>query len=98
LRFRDFVPWLGLHPGLEAQGKVDLTLTHPALDDALKLSLHNWRPDGTPYPGLPEDLVDAAQRRAERLVLQRVPRISLPPALAPPKTALTKHSIDLRRI
>ena len=98
LRYRDFVPWLGLHPGLEAQGTVNLVLTHPAVDDALTISLHNWCPNGAPYSGLPDDLADAAQRRAERLVLQRVPRAGLPPLAAPPKTALTTHSIDLRRL
>jgi len=98
LRYRDFVPWLGLHPGLEAQATVSLVLTHPAVDDALHISLHNWRPDGAPYPGLPDDLAEAAQRRAERLVMQRVPRTNLPPVAAPPQTALTTHSIDLRRL
>jgi len=98
LRYRDFVPWLGLHPGLEAHGAVKLVLTHPEVDDALSISLHNWCPDGTPYPSLPEDLDDAAQRRAECLVLKPVARASLPQVAAPPKTALTKHSIDLRRL
>lgn len=98
LRYRDFVPWIGLHPGLEAHGPVNLVFTHPGIDDALSVSLHNWCPDGTPYRGLPENLADAAQRRAERLVLQRVPRASLPPFTVPPRTALCEHSIDLRRL
>jgi len=98
LRYRDFAPWRGLHPGLPAQGPVNLALTHPALEEALTLSLHNWSPDGTPYDGLPENLDDATRRRTDRLVLQRVPRAALPPVNAPPRTALSEYSIDLRRL
>lgn len=98
LRFRDFIPWRGLHPGLPAQGALNLTLTHPAVDEALTLSLHNWRADGGPYSGLPDSLGEAERRRSERLVVKRVPRSGLAAAKAPPEAALTPYSLDLRRL
>ncbi|WP_296807503.1 transglutaminase family protein, partial [Thiocapsa sp.] len=53
LRYRSFVPWQGLHPALPAQGPLSLKLWHPAYTDALHLTLHDWRPSGGGYDGLP---------------------------------------------
>lgn len=96
LRYRTFVQWQGLHPALPAQGPLRLTLWHPALPDALYLSLHDWRPDGGAYDGLPVDLADAAARRAARCVAERGPAPAFETLRAPPPEAVTPHALDLR--
>ena len=98
LRFRDFKPWHGLHPGLEAQGPIRCVLSHPELAHALEAELHGWQPQGRPYPGLPVDLAAAAARRAERLVTRRIDSRALPPSTVPPAAALSAYSLDLRRL
>jgi uncharacterized protein (DUF2126 family) len=96
LRYRSFVPWQGLHPALPAQGPLSLTLWHPAHADALCVTLHDWRPSGGGYDGLPADLAEAAARRAERCVAEP----ASPPApqmlRTPPPGALTSYALDLR--
>jgi uncharacterized protein (DUF2126 family) len=96
LRYRSFAPFVGLHPTLGAQSPLTLTLVHPAGDEAYAVSLHDWRRDGTPYPGLPQDLDEAARRRRERLVTARIARASVPPPLAPRAECLTPWCLDLR--
>jgi len=97
VRYRDFVPWNGLHPELSAQGVLRFALSHPALEQAMVVSLYNWKPDATSYPGLPADLAEARHRREERLVVEHVPRDSLLPLTLPPESALSEYSVDLRR-
>lgn len=96
LRYRSFVPWQGLHPALPAQGPLSMTLWHPTHADALHLTLHDWRPSGGGYDGLPADLAEAAARRAERCVVEP----ASPPAPEtlhnPPPEALTPYALDLR--
>lgn len=96
LRYRSFVPFLGTHPTLRAQSPLALTLQHPASATAYRVTLHDWRPDGAPYPGLPEDLHDAARRRQERLVTAVAPQSGLPPSVAPPAECVTDWCLDLR--
>lgn len=96
LRFRDFVPWRGLHPSIAPTNPVVLHLCHPDRAQALEVRLHNWRADGIPYDGLPDDLEDAAQRRAQRLLVKPVARADLPPGKPAPDQALTDYSFDLR--
>jgi uncharacterized protein (DUF2126 family) len=98
LRYRTFVPGWGLHPALPAQVPVRLLLRHPgqALDHLV--TLHEWRPDGRGYAGLPTDLAQARQRRAERVSVDRVPRaagLELRPAPAP-VPGLGAFCLDLR--
>jgi len=96
LRFRTFEPQRGLHPALPAQVPVRLHLTHPALDEEHVVSLHDWRPDGSAYPGLPEDLDDAQRRRAERVQVTRMPREPVVDQRVPPPRALGAYRLDLR--
>jgi uncharacterized protein (DUF2126 family) len=98
LRYRDFVPWRGLHPGIRPHGPLVFTLSHPDLEQALEATLHSWHPAGLPYSGLPDDLSVAASRRAERLVTRTVPRSELEPPIRPPRSAVTAYSFDLRRL
>jgi uncharacterized protein (DUF2126 family) len=97
LRYRDFVPWRGLHPTIKPHGPLTLTLSHPAIDKALSATLYNWHPEGAAYHGLPTDIDQAAARRAERLVTRTVPRAELPPAKIPAPEALSAFTFDLRR-
>lgn len=95
LRYRAFAPMRGLHPTLPPQTPVTLHLHHPALREARVVTLHEWRPDGGAYPGLPVDLADAAARRAERVTLD-----TEDPAVLAPVIGLsggrTLHTLDLR--
>ncbi len=70
LRYRSFIPALGLHPGLGTQTPLRLDLRHPDLGLNFQVGLHEWRPIGGAYPGLPVDLADAAERRAERITVE----------------------------
>jgi uncharacterized protein (DUF2126 family) len=97
LRYRRYVPWAGLHPGLPAQGPIPLLLWHPARRDACRITLHEWRPDQQPYDGLPKDAGDARRRRAQRIVEEHVPPPDPPPPPAPAH-ALTPWCLDLRRL
>lgn len=96
VRYRSFVPAWGLHPGLAAQVPVRLLLRHPGQPMDYRVTLHEWRPDGNPYPGLPEDLAAASLRRAERVALEVVPRDSGSTERAAPDTGLGPYCLDLR--
>jgi uncharacterized protein (DUF2126 family) len=98
VRFRTFVPTLGLHPSVPALPRVDLTLMHLSRSETWRISVYNWRPDGSAYPGLPEDAADAARRRAERFVVERLTSTDVPAAKEPPKAALSPYCLDLRRV
>ena len=98
LRYRRFKPWTGLHPTLEAQGPIELLLSHPGQPDALRLTLHEWQPQGGGYDGLPRDLEEAAFRRAERFVTERLETAPATAPLEPPLAALTPYTFDLRRL
>lgn len=96
LRYRDFMPARGLHPGIPAQGPLVLTLDHPTMDTALRLTLHNWRPGGLAYDGLPDSLATAAARRAERCVIEHVRSARITPPASPPDAAIDGYTFDLR--
>lgn len=98
LRYRRFKPWTGLHPTLEAQGPIKLVLSHPHQSGALRMILHEWRPEGGGYDGLPHDLEEAASRRAERFVTVRLETVPTIPPQEPPPAALTPYAFDLRRL
>lgn len=96
LRYRSFVPGWGLHPGLGTQVPVQVSFRHPGTGDARLLTLHEWRPDGGAYPGLPVDLADAARRRAERVAVQAVAGGSQPTAEPGAVRGLGAFCLDLR--
>jgi uncharacterized protein (DUF2126 family) len=74
LRYRSFAPHGGLHPALGAQVPVRLLLRHTDHAGDYRVTLHEWHPAGEAYAGLPSDLADASQRRAERVVAELVSR------------------------
>ncbi|MCO5170867.1 MAG: transglutaminase family protein [Planctomycetes bacterium] len=96
LRRRTFAPRPGLHPALPPNGPLALRWRRPG-GAGWRLDLHDWRPDGGAYDGLPGDLEEAARRRAERLVVAREADAGAP-ACGPDPAALTPWSLDLRRI
>jgi uncharacterized protein (DUF2126 family) len=98
LRYRSFAPTWGPHPALGAQGRVHLLLHHPGQAADHLVRLHEWQPDGHAYPGLPEDLASASQRRAERVTVEVVPRTgAFAPRPAPPR-GLGPYCLDLRAL
>ena len=96
LRYRSFVPGWGLHPALSAQVPLRLRLRHPGHAADHLVTLHEWRPDGKGYAGLPTDLADAAARRAERVTLEVLPRDAALPARSAPVPGLGTFCLDLR--
>lgn len=97
LRYRAFVPWTGLHPGIGAQTPVVLTLLPPGGEQALRVTLHDWQPESKPYDGLPDSIEAAHRRTRERFVVETIARNTLPAALDPPAEALSDYCFDLRR-
>jgi uncharacterized protein (DUF2126 family) len=97
LRYRSFVPWTGLHPGIGAQGPIVLTLLPPGSDRVLHITLHEWQPQGLPYDGLPESFEEAQRRIKERFVVEEIPRDAVPEVVIPPAEAVTDYCLDLRR-
>lgn len=98
LRYRRFKPWTGLHPTLQAQGAIELVLSHPQWPGALQVTLHEWRPRGGGYDGLPSDHEAAAGRRSERFVTEILEAAPATPPLQPPPGSLTPYCFDLRRL
>ena len=96
VRYRSFVPSWGLHPALPAQAPVHLLLRHPGHAVDHRVSLHEWRPDGGAYTGLPEGLAEASERRTERVALEVVPRDATGAPRAAPGHALGAYCLDLR--
>ena len=102
VRYASFAPRSGLHPVLGSQAPLTLTLGHADHDVQYDITLHEWRPDGEAYPGLPADLIEAGERRAERITLVARDR----PEQAPPEETgiearpappgLTAYSLDRR--
>ncbi|MDX1430906.1 MAG: hypothetical protein R3286_00525, partial [Gammaproteobacteria bacterium] len=76
------------------QAPLELAIAH-ALHGAWRVTLHEWRPDGGPYAGLPVDAEEARARRDARCVLEP---LAVPPAVttAPPPGAAGEHVVDLR--
>jgi len=97
LRYRAFVPWTGLHPGIGAQVPVVLTLLPPGGERGLRVTLHDWQPEAKPYDGLPDTIEEARRRTRERFVVEPLTRDQLPAALDPPAQALSDYCLDLRR-
>jgi uncharacterized protein (DUF2126 family) len=97
LRFRAFVPWIGLHPAVEAQGPIVLALLPPGGEHALRITLHDWQPQGLPYDGLPDTFDEAHRRKRERFVVEEIAANELPEAVTPPAESLSDYCFDLRR-
>jgi len=98
LRYRSFVPAWGLHPALGAQVPVRLVLSHPDLPQCHEVTLHEWRPDGEAYAGLPADLAEAAARRRERITLRNLSPDCVTTMASNGLAGLGPYFLDLRRL
>jgi uncharacterized protein (DUF2126 family) len=98
LRYRSFVPWTGLHPGIAAQVPIVFTLLSPSGDRGLRITLHEWQPQAAPYDGLPGNLEEARRRVNERFVVEELSAQQIPKSLALPAEALSDYCVDFRRI
>jgi uncharacterized protein (DUF2126 family) len=96
LRYRSFQPQVGLHPRLRAQGPIVLGFVRDGRDDALRITLHDWRPGARPYDGVPRDAAEARRRREERFVVETVPAAEPGGRSQAPDGALTPWCLDLR--
>jgi uncharacterized protein (DUF2126 family) len=102
VRYASFAPRSGLHPVLGSQAPLTLTLGHADHGVQYTVTLHEWRPDGEAYAGLPADLQEAGERRAGRIAVVARERAEQAPAdesgsevrLASP--GLTAYSLDRR--
>ncbi|MCG6936726.1 MAG: transglutaminase family protein [Gammaproteobacteria bacterium] len=98
LRYRNFVPSIGLHPAIAPRNTITLVLAHRGLKEALEITYHEWHPQGLPYPGLPEDMEDASRRRSQRFTTAVIPFQGFEQAKNPPDAAVTDYCLDLRRL
>lgn len=98
VRYRSFVPTIGLHPSIASCSCLVLDLIDRRSGESVRGSAHAWRPDGSAYPGLPTSAEDAAQRRAERFVVTRPAAHEGATSRTPPSSALTPFCFDLRRV
>lgn len=96
VRYRSFVPAVGLHPAIPALPRLRLTLQRSGAADGLEIEVHGWRPDGAAYDGLPADLDAAAARRRERVIARRT--ILETPLQPPPGSAMSAWALDLRAV
>ena len=92
------MPWTGLHPGIGAQGPIVLTLLPPGAKHGLRVTLHDWQPQGNPYDGLPDSIEEAQRRIRERFVVEEIEATPAPDAVIPPAASLSDYCFDLRRI
>ncbi|TWU08416.1 transglutaminase family protein [Stieleria varia] len=94
VRYCTFKPTRGLHPTLETQVPLRLTLSHPQ-HGAWQIEVHEWEPQCQPYPGLPRTLDEARSRREQRCVVSTLDKFAKP-AVTPPPDALGQYVVDLR--
>lgn len=98
LRYRNFLPNIGLHPGIASRNSLTLVLANRGLNEALEITYSEWHPEGLAYPGLPKDMEDARQRRQERFTTRIISFNGYDQPKAPPETAVTDYCLDLRRL
>jgi uncharacterized protein (DUF2126 family) len=98
VRYRSFVPAIGLHPSIASCSCLVLDLIDRRSGERARGSAYAWRPDGGAYPGLPTSAEDAALRRAERFVVTPLAEHESTTGRTPPSGALTPFCFDLRRV
>jgi hypothetical protein len=75
-----------------------LILLPPGAERGLRVTLHDWQPQGEAYDGLPETIDEAQRRIRERFVVEEIAVAETPDAITPPNDALSDYCFDLRRI
>ena len=102
-RYRAFVPAPGLHPTLAAQRDLTITMGLRAasgarVPSALSARIHDWKPDGGGYDGVPWSDDEALRRRRERFVVESIDAEILDALRTPAPEASTPYTVDLRRL
>ena len=98
VRYRNFQPTIGLHPGIASRNCITFVLVHRGLKEALEITYHEWQPQGLAYPGLPTDMADAEQRRNERFSTRVISFKGFDRPNKLPDSAITDYCLDLRRL
>ena len=98
IRYRNFQPNIGLHPGIGSRDYITFVIANPGLNEALEITYFEWQPQGLAYPGLPEDMAEAEQRRDERFITKVISFSSFDQFKTPPDSAVTDFCVDLRRL
>jgi uncharacterized protein (DUF2126 family) len=98
LRYRNFMPFIGLHPGIKPHSSITLILANRHLDETLQITYHEWHPENEAYPGLPEDMDDAETRRSQRFTTSVIAIRGIDKPKDPPASAVTDYCLDLRRL
>jgi uncharacterized protein (DUF2126 family) len=96
LRYRGFIPWRGLHPTLGVQTPVEVMMRRRDTGQAWRLALHEWKPEGGGYEGLPDSQDECRRRRQERLVVDFLDITPEPAYREPPPLAVNAYGLDLR--
>lgn len=96
LRYRTFMPWRGLHPTLGVQTPVELILRRDGTGQAYRVFIHEWKPEGGGYDGLPADREESKRRRNQRIVVEAAQSTSTVPLRDPPPWAVSPYGLDLR--
>jgi len=98
LRYRNFQPTIGLHPCISARNGISFILAHSGYDQALEITYHEWHPQGLAYPGLPDNITDANQRRRDRFTTKIINFQGNKKQKPLPGHAITDYCLDLRRL
>ena len=98
IRYRNFQPNIGLHPGIGSRDYITFVIANPGLNEALEITYFEWQPQGLAYPGLPEDMAEAELRRDERFITKIISFNNFDQFKTPPDSALTDFCVDLRRL
>jgi uncharacterized protein (DUF2126 family) len=96
IRYRTFLPNIGLHPKLLMYDPLSLILVNHSLNNAVKIKLYEWQPDKLPYDGLPMDSIEAIRRCEQRFVVEQISPEQIFHAKKPPAEALSSYCFDLR--
>ena len=98
LRYRNFQPAIGLHPGIASRNSITFVLACRGMDEAMEITYSEWHPQGLAYPGLPKDITDAEQRRGERFATRIIAFKGYDQIKSPPDSAVSDYCLDLRRL
>ena len=98
LRYWNYLPSIGLHPGVGSRASITLVLARRGLHEALQFTYYEWQPQVLPYSGLPKDMDEAQSRRAERFVTNIIPYEGVEQPKTLPDSATTDYRLDLRRV
>jgi uncharacterized protein (DUF2126 family) len=69
LRYRAYAPARGLHPDVAPHVPIGIVWWREGEHRATSIAMHDWKPGGGAYDGLPASDEEAHRRRVERFVV-----------------------------